>query len=954
MKYISSLFLLIFLSAGINAQTVVTTQPQFPTETDLITITFDVTNTNPAGKTPLINYTGDVYAHTGVYLNNNNSTWQQVIGTWGNNSAQPKMTNLGSNRYQIVINNARNFYGVTSTSQKITTLNFVLRSSDGSKQTEDIHLPLYSSGLSVVVNTPAIDRSFGDPMRAPVFVQAGGTVPISVSTAEVGATTKSIKLYVNGELKSESTGNSLSYTFAADDNRAGRNDIKVVALDMTTLKDSVQFVILKNPAVKNRPLPAGKNIGINYGSNSSEVTIALYAPRKNNVYVIGEFGNSDWKVDTSYFMNRYEPKADSVIWWTTISGLEPGKEYAYQFLVDGELRVFDPYTEKILDESNDQYIPSSVYPNLKAYPSGKTNGIVSVLQTNSLSYTWKVPQFSRPPKDKLVIYELLVRDFVSTHSYKTIIDTLSYLKRLGINAIELMPVNEFEGNDSWGYNPMTYFAPDKYYGTKNDLKTLIDSCHANGIAVIMDIVFNHAYNSNPLARLYWDTQNNRPAADNPWFNVSSPNTAFSWGNDFNHESRDTKYYIDRALSHWLNEYKVDGFRFDFSKGFTNTPGDGGGYDASRIAILKRIADRIWNSAPGAYVILEHFAANNEEIELSNYGMMIWGNTNYNYSEAAMGYITNSNFGNVSYKQRGWTAPGLIGYMESHDEERLMFKNITYGNASTGSGYSVKNMNTALSRIELAANLFIPVPGPKMIWQFGEIGYDFSINYPSLTGNDRLTAKPVRWDYYNIAERKKLFNVYASLIRLKKEHPAFSSSEFTLSASGSVKTLYITHSSMNVAIMGNFDVDAKVVQANFQNAGKWYEYYRGDSLNVTYTDMSITLQPGEYRLYTTKKISVTQDSPDESKPDSYRLEQNYPNPFNSGTMIMYQLPAAGHVTIKLYDILGREVALLADEQKEAGKYRIKLSPGALSLPSGVYFYTIQAGDFSSTKKMVLVK
>lgn len=954
MKYISSLFTLFFLCLSVNAQTVVTTQPQFPTETDQITITFDVTNTNPAGKTPLSNYTGDVYAHTGVYLNNDNSTWRQVIESWGNNTTQPKLTTLGANRYQIVINNARLFYGVTSASQKITTLNFVLRSSDGSKQTEDIHIPLYSSGLSVVVNSPVINRSLGDPMRAPVFVEAGGSVPISVSAAEVGAVTKSIKLYVNGELKSETVTKTLSYTFIANDNRSGRNDIKIVAQDMTTLKDSVQFVIMKNPAVKNRPLPAGKSIGINYGSNASEVTLAFYAPRKNNVYVIGEFGNSDWKVDTTYFMNRYEPKADSVIWWTTISNLDQGKEYAYQFLVDGNLRVFDPYTEKILDESNDQYIPSTVYPDLKAYPSGKANGIVSVLQTNAPSYTWKIPQFNRPAKDKLVIYELLVRDFVSSHSYKTIIDTLSYLKRLGINAIELMPVTEFEGNDSWGYNPMTYFAPDKYYGTKNDLKALIDSCHAKGIAVIIDVVLNHAYNTNPLAKLYWDTPNNRPAADNPWFNVSSPNSVFSWGNDFNHESRDTKYYIDRFLSHWLTEYKIDGFRFDFSKGFTNTPGDGGAYDASRIAILKRIADKIWNTAPGAYVILEHFAANNEEIELSNYGMMIWGNSNYNYNEASMGYIANSNFGNVSYKQRGWSQPNLIGYMESHDEERLMFKNITYGNASTVSTYSIKNLNTALSRMELAANLFILVPGPKMIWQFGEVGYDFSINYPSLTSNDRLTAKPVRWDYYNVAERKKLFNVFASLIEMKKEYAAFSSSEYTLNASGSVKTLYITHQTMNVAVMGNFDIEGKVLQANFQNAGKWYEFYTGDSLNVTYTDMSISLQPGEYRLYTTKKIRKSQDTPDETIPDSYRLEQNYPNPFNSGTVIFYNLPSAGHVTLRMYDILGREVAVLADEQKEAGRHRIRISSGALNLPSGVYFYRIQAGDYTSTKKMVLVK
>ena len=72
-----------------------------------------------------------------------------------------------------------------------------------------------------------------------------------------------------------------------------------------------------------------------------------------------------------------------------------------------------------------------------------------------------------------MIYELLVRDFVAAHDWKTLQDTLSYLKRLGINAIEIMPFNEFEGNESWGYNPDFYFAPDKYYGTENALKALL-------------------------------------------------------------------------------------------------------------------------------------------------------------------------------------------------------------------------------------------------------------------------------------------------------------------------------------------------------------------------------------------------------------------------------------------------------------------------------------------------
>ena len=130
-----------------------------------------------------------------------------------------------------------------------------------------------------------------------------------------------------------------------------------------------------------------------------------------------------------------------------------------------------------------------------------------------------------------MIYELMLRDFLQDHSYTSLIDTLDYFERLGINAIELMPIQEFEGNQSWGYNPSFHMAVDKYYGTRDQLRTFIDSAHARGIAVILDVVFNHAFSQSPLAQLYWDEANFRPAANNPWLNVTARHP-FNVGYDF--------------------------------------------------------------------------------------------------------------------------------------------------------------------------------------------------------------------------------------------------------------------------------------------------------------------------------------------------------------------------------------------------------------------------------------
>ncbi len=299
------------------------------------------------------------------------------------------------------------------------------------------------------------------------------------------------------------------------------------------------------------------------------------------------------------------------------------------------------------------------------------------MKPDKQNFEWEAVDYVKPEKENLIIYELLIRDFVSAHNYKTLIDTLDYLENLGINAIELMPINEFEGNESWGYNPSFLFAPDKYYGPKEDLKKFIDECHKRNIAVILDIVLNHSYGRSPFVRLYASDTFGPPTSENPWCNVTSPNPVYSWAYDLNHESEQTKKLVDRVNRYWLEEYKFDGFRYDFTKGFTNKPGDGSSFDQSRIDILKRMADSVWAFDPSAYMILEHFAADSEEIVLTDYGMMIWGNNNYNYNEATMGYNESgkSNFSRISYKSHGFTKPNLVGYMESHDEERLMYKNL---------------------------------------------------------------------------------------------------------------------------------------------------------------------------------------------------------------------------------------------------------------------------------------
>ena len=263
---------------------------------------------------------------------------------------------------------------------------------------------------------------------------------------------------------------------------------------------------------------------INYPTDTS-AALVLWAPLKEFVFVLGDFNN--WQPD-----NNYQMKKDGDYFWLEISNLEKGKEYIFQYLIDGEIKVADPYTEKIVDPWNDSYIDSVTYPNLIEYPVNKTEGIASVLQPGQDEFVWEVSDFQVPEKERLIIYELLVRDFTTEHSYKAVRENLDYLEDLNINVLELMPVNEFEGNSSWGYNPAFYFAPDKYYGPKNELKKLIDECHKRGIAVVIDMVLNHSYGQSPFVQMYMD--NWTITAENPWYNEEHnfQNTAAHWGFDF--------------------------------------------------------------------------------------------------------------------------------------------------------------------------------------------------------------------------------------------------------------------------------------------------------------------------------------------------------------------------------------------------------------------------------------
>ena len=929
------IFVLLLLGSVITLDAqVITVSPAFPTASDAVVVTFNADQ----GNMGLINYTGDVYAHTGVITDKSTSgsDWKYVIAPWESNIPKAKMTRASANVYTLSISTSiRDFYGVPAT-DTIKKLAFVFRSGDRTKEGKT------ASGGDIfydVQKTPVFEVMLTQPDKYTSLFNAGETVTIQAS-ASMG---DSIILLQNNVRLKKVTELTATHTLTA----TGSGLFKVVARAYSGLvmKEDSAFYYIK-PSVAVEDVPAGLDPGVNI-TGDNNATFVLYAPGKDNVFILGDFNN--WLFCDEGFMKK---STDGKYFWLAVTGLDPVKEYGFQYVIDGTVRIPDPYTTKVLDPWNDKYITSATYPGLKAYPEGLAEGLVAVFRTRPPQYTWENTSFATPSKEDLVIYELLVRDFVAAHDFKTIRDSLAYFSRLGINAIEFMPVTEFEGNSSWGYNPSMYFAIDKYYGPADSFKELIDSCHGRGIAVIMDIVLNHTNNINPLVKMYFNSTDNKPAADNPWYNVNTPHYYSFGGSDLNHESIATQAFVDSLCSYWISEFKVDGFRFDFTKGFTNKASNNdatvSAYDASRIAILNRMGEKIWSYKPDAALILEHFTDNNEEKELANNGFMLWGNTKYDYLEAAMGY--SSDLSKSSYLNLGWSQPGLVTYMESHDEERMMYKNITYGAVSVPPGYDVKDFKTALKRVKLAGVFFFTIPGPKMIWQFEEVGYDIRRG----EGDEKLEEKPIKWDYYTNPDRRNVYDNFKALIDLRKKYETFSSNDFTIYQTGKLKRLNVVHPEMDVVAVGNFDVAAGSINSNFTRTGKWYEFFSGDSIeiNTTNQNLSLNLIPGEYRLYTSKKISrpsflLSIDDNVSGEISGELLFDIYPNPFSEEIRIKFtgENEYQPH-TVEIFSTEGVRVRIIACP---AGISEVPLDGSGLA--GGAYFIRVTSGKLHSVKKVI---
>ena len=875
MKKIILLVSLFFSIIAIGQQQSITyaVSPATFEETTSITITVNGSSVNEG----VWGVTGNaLYIWTWSFdINDANSIDCPTNGIW----------NASNEANRFTYNSATDTYTKTFTPNVfynrngIGKIGFLVKAKDGTgdKKSQDNFVEV--GAYQVTLSTPAENSS--------TIIASGGSLNISASNTGGNA---SYVLKANGiTLNTNAVASSYSYNHT---NITGNQNYELQVTQGATVITK-KFSAIVNPNVVSEAIPVGLLDGINYNTaDATKATLVLDAPFKDFIYVAGSFNN--WQPTASYAMKK-DPATGK--FWLELTGLVSGTNYTYQYwVVDATpiagtpslVKTADPYSTLVLSPDDDPFIPATSYPNLPLYPAGQQRE-VTVLQTGKTPYAWSsaTTNFVKPAKENLVVYELLVRDFDASRSYQDLINKIDYFKNLKINAIELMPVMEYEGNESWGYNTSFHMALDKFYGTSDKLKEFIDLCHQNGIAVILDVALNHAFGRNPMLRMWMNDPDGdgwgSPSTENPYFNTTAMHS-YSVGEDFNHQQPRTQNYVQRVIKQWVEEYKIDGFRWDLTKGFTqNCPANvAGGQEActgvkqqDRVDVLQKYASYSWSLDPTHYTIFEHLGNDDEEQLWANYkinetpskGIMMWGIMTSQYNELSMGY--SGNISRMNSTSRGFTTNRLIGYAESHDEERLMYKNLQFGNSANAS-HNVKTLNVALSRMSAIGAVSLLVPGPKMIWHFGELGWENSIfacnngtvntSSDAISGDCKLdTKQQPQWvnNWLGDTNRSKIYNDWSKMITMKTVEPVFSGTATISNTSSLYPNIKITNSALassqlkDVLILANFNVTTQNVATGFPYTGEWYNLMDNTTITVANVNDLITIPAGEYRIYGNK-------------------------------------------------------------------------------------------------------
>ncbi|MBD1871817.1 alpha amylase C-terminal domain-containing protein [Oculatella sp. FACHB-28] len=541
---------------------------------------------------------------------------------------------------------------------------------------------------------------------------------------------------------------------------------------------------------------------------ANQIEFSLFAPYNNAATLIGSF--SDWK--------EIPMQKDKEGFFRTKVELEDGA-YQYKFRVQSKSWFFEP--DQWVDV-NDPYATDIDNPT--------QNCVLTIKDGERIvdTYVWQHDDKPLPADHELVIYEMHVGDFsggeddpYARGKYKHVIEKLDYLCELGVNAIELMPVKEYPGDYSWGYNPRYFFATESSYGSTAELKNLIDECHAHGIRVLMDGIFNHSEAESPLTQIDHDY----------WYHHEPRDPDNNWGPEFNYEHYDenlethpARRFVGDAVRFWIEEYHIDGIRYDAARQIAN-------YDFMHWIVQET------KQAAGAkpfYNIAEHIP---ETTDITGVDGPMDGCWHESFYHCILEHISGETFDlerlkdALDAKRQGFLgATNVVNYLTNHDHNHLMVE------------LADRDIfdEAAFKRLKLGAVMLMTAMGVPMIWMGEEFG-----EYKPKT----IEQNKIEWSLLENDLNRGLFEYYKGLISLRKESHALYTENinfFHEDPEGKVLA-YVrwNDEGSRVVVVANFSDQylAGYRIENFPENGTWHEW-TGD-YDIEAGDNNIMIDLPEY-------------------------------------------------------------------------------------------------------------
>ena len=530
------------------------------------------------------------------------------------------------------------------------------------------------------------------------------------------------------------------------------------------------------------------------------VTFRVWAPSATTVAVAGQF-NGFSTTATPLFS-----EGASGVWSVDVPGAVTKQEYKY--FINGSLWKQDPRGRK------------------------EVSSIGNSIIYNMTNFNWAGDTFTYVPQNDAVVYELNIGSFNDPNpldgnpgTFTTATNRLAYLKRLGISAVEVMPINEFPGNFSWGYNPSDVFGVESSFGGPDGFKSFVKTCHQLGIGVILDVEHNH-YGPSDLDLWQFDGSSSG-GYGGIYFYQTSGLCCTPFGNTRpNYGSQQVRDFIKDSFTMWLDEYHVDGFRWD-SPGYMMNSDAGFITDAQ--TLIQQISTMIHTGYVGKINIGEDQAwlsgLSGFDSTWATYSFQ--GNvvpqltTSSDSSRSMVAIDTAVNLNHNGAGSWGW---GNVLYMESHDSagdlnggQRLPVQ-IDSGNPT---GYFARK------RSMLGSAITLTTPGIPMILQGEEM----------LTTNQFGASNALDWSRTNTFSN--IVSLYTDLIRLRRNLDGRSSglkgwNVSTMNRDDAAKLIAYHRWDTgavgdDVVVVANFSaVTLSNYSINFPKTGTWFAQFNSDS------------------------------------------------------------------------------------------------------------------------------